>query len=374
MPEADGIDARGRIERLLLWHLWACVPFAIPWMILPQTFGRPHSGGEIFWMRLLYGAIGISLLIRTWIALKRVGGLPWTYIWPVVDVAFITAGAQVGYAQPDSWVIALYILPVLQAAATLDMRWSVGVAVLAAVCGGSVGGFENLRYSYFLFRLVFLILVASAVTRLARGLARARADLEVARYRSELASEMHDGLQQYLGAIAMRLEHAEASAGRNEQAARASAVSVKEIARQASDELRLMLYRLRSPQIEGGSLESALRYQAALMGERSSVAVDVRIEGTPRALPPKLEHELLRIAQEALNNAAKHAEATAVNLSLRYGADSIELAIRDNGKGLAEETGTGLGMETMRNRARAMGGKLTVSSEAGTTVRVEAPT
>ena len=373
MPEADGIDARGRIERLLLWHLWACVPFAIPWMILPQTFGRPHSGGEIFWMRLLYGAIGVSLAIRTWIVLKRVGGLPWTYIWPVVDVAFITAGAQIGYAQPDSWVIALYILPVLQAAATLDVRWSVTVAVLAAVCGGSVGGFENLRYSYFLFRLVFLILVASAVTRLARGLARARADLEVARYRSELASEMHDGLQQYLGAIAMRLEHAQASAARDQQAALESAVSVKTIARQASDELRLMLYRLRSPQVTGESLEAALRYQAALMGERSSVPVDVRIEGNPRSLPPKVEHELLRIAQEALNNAARHADATAVNLSLTYRADSVSLVIQDDGKGIAPDAKDGLGLETMRNRAQAMGGTLALAGEGGTTVKVEAP-
>ncbi len=364
--------SRGIVERLLLKHLWACAPFALPWMLFPGVFGhRPQAVNEVAQMRVLLLLVGLSLAIRTVISVKRVPG-PWFYIWPLLDVGFITAATRIGYAQPDSWIIALYMLPVLQAAATLDVRWSMAVAAIGAVACGAVNGFENLIYSYFLFRLAFLLIVASLVTRLARGLVRARSRLELASYRSELASEMHDGLQQYLGAIAMRLEMAE----RSPASAAPIVASVKETTRQASDELRLMLHRLRSPLLEHGSLEEALKYQAALFGERSSVPIHVRVDGDPSPLRPKQEHELLRIAQEALTNVAKHAEAHSVKVTLSYRSREVELSISDDGVGFDPlSASSGLGMETMRNRAQAAGGLLAIvrNEKSGMMVRVVLP-
>lgn len=372
MAQREEAISRALVERLLLWHLWACAPFALPWMLFPGIFGhRPQAAEETAQMRVLLLLVGASLLLRTWLVVRRIKG-PWPYLWPLVDVGFITAAARIGYAQPDSWIIALYILPVLQAAATLDVRWSIAVAVIGAVACGAVNGFENLIYSYFLFRLAFLVIVASLVTGLARGLVRARSRLAIAGYRSDLASEMHDGLQQYLGAIAVRLEVAE----RNPAQAPSAIASAKATARQASDELRLMLHRLRSPLLDRGPLDDALRYQAALFGERSDLAVTVRVEGEPRLLRPKQEHELLRIAQEALSNIVKHAEAQNAEVSLSYDSERAVLRVRDDGRGFDPDAASdGLGMETMRNRAQAAGGELSIERNAkgGMTVIASVP-
>ena len=370
MARHDELYVRSRIEKLILWHLWACAPFAIPWLLFPDKFGRAEKAAEVEPMRLLFVAIGVSLVIRTWIVFRRVPG-PWTYLWPVLDVAFITIGARIGYAQPDSWIVLVYVLPVLQAAATLDVRWSIGVATLGAIALGWVHGFENLRYSYFLFSLALLILVASLVTRLARGLVRVRSRLEIAQYRSELAAEMHDGLQQYLGAIAMRLEYAETLASTDVEKACETASSAKVIARQASDELRLMLHRLRSPLLEKGSFEDALRYLAALFSERSPLSVEVRIEGKPVSLSAKQEHALLRIVQEALMNVSKHAGASRADVVVRYGVSDLSLCIVDDGKGLSGSANSGIGMETMKNRAEAIGAKFSVGSGEVKGVKVE---
>lgn len=375
MATLTGPNTRAAVERLILWHLWACVPFAIPWMVMPEKFGRPRSVDEVVSMRILLGLVGLSLIIRTWIVLRGRGHAFWNYFWPIVDVAFITSAAHIGYAAPDSWIIAIYLLPVVQAAATLDIRWSIGVAVLSAVALGWVDDFENLKYSYFLFRLALLILVASLVTQLARGLVRARTRLEMAQYRSDLAAEMHDGLQQYLGAIAMKMEVADAWAGKDPIKALEAAGPVKEIARLASDELRLMLHRLRSPLLAKGTLEEALRYLANLCEERTGIAVDVQIEGEPRALSPKEEHALLRIAQEALTNAAKHAEATKIVVGIAYRPEETTVKVEDNGKGRSGASAPGLGTETMQNRAAAIGATLNIldADLVGTRVEVIVP-
>lgn len=372
MASLTGPNSRAAVERLLLWHLWACVPFAVPWMLFPERFGRPRSSDEVIQMRILLALVGLSLVVRTAIILSRRGGVIWSYVWPIVDVGFITAAARIGYAEPDSWVIAIYMLPVLQAAATLDVRWSVGVAVLSAVALGWVDDFENLKYSYFLFRLALLILVASLVTQLARGLVRARSRLELAQYRSDLAAEMHDGLQQYLGAIAMRMEVADSLAESDPEEALSAAGSVKEMARQASDELRLMLHRLRSPLLSKGNLEEALRFLANLCEERTGIAVDVRVEGEPPSLSPKEEHALLRIAQEALTNAAKHAQARTIEVEFSSRAGATAIRVTDDGIGLPAELTNGLGMETMRNRAAAIGAHLTIGPGESKGTRVEA--
>lgn len=326
-------------------------------------------------MRILLGLVGLSLVVRSWIILKGRGGPGWSYFWPILDIAFITIAARIGYAEPDSWIIAIYLLPVLQAAATLDVRWSVGVAVLSAVALGWVDDFENLKYSYFLFRLALLILVASLVTQLARGLVRARTRLEMAQYRSDLAAEMHDGLQQYLGAIAMKMELAENLSGRNPGQALEVVAPVGGMARQASDELRLMLHRLRSPILARGNLEDAIRFLANLGEERTGIAVDVHIQGDAANLNAKEEHALLRIAQEALTNAAKHAEADRFNISLQYEAGGTTLVIQDNGKGMPPGASKGLGTETMQNRAASIGAQLTIETapEGGTRVVARLP-
>jgi signal transduction histidine kinase len=367
MDRASPRELRAGIERLILWHMWACVPFAIPWMIWPERFGHPSRPEEAAAMRLLFLIVGLSFVLRTWVILKRVGGLPWPYLWPLLDVGFITAAGQIGDTGPDSWLILVYILPVLQAAATLDLRWSIGVALLGALSCGWIEGLENLRYSYFAFRLGLLVLFASFVTTLARGLVRARSRLELANYRSELSAEMHDGLQQYLSALALQ----GSSLGD-----KPPGPLIRETASKAADELRIMLHRLRMASSSEATLPGALREVVSLFAQRSEAHLELKLSGEPRPLPTKLEHALLRIAQEALHNVAKHAKAENVLLELAYGPNDVQLRIEDDGIGFSPSAAEGMGMETIRNRAASHGGTVQVGpgESGGARVSVALPT
>src|SRR5207248_506729 len=85
------------------------------------------------------------------------------------------------------------------------------------------------------------------------------------------------------------------------------------------------------------------------------------------------ETQLFRIAQEALTNVARHANATLVRLELRRSGDALVLTVTDNGKGLSDaKTGTGLGLVGMRARSRSADGTLTVSSSPGKGVTIRA--
>jgi signal transduction histidine kinase len=105
------------------------------------------------------------------------------------------------------------------------------------------------------------------------------------------------------------------------------------------------------------------------------------VEGTPRTLLPIVRDEIYRIACEALRNAFKHADATQIEVELRYDERQLRLRVRDNGKGidpqfLTEEGRAGhYGLHGMRERARLMGGKLTVWSalESGAEVELSIP-
>jgi signal transduction histidine kinase len=111
-----------------------------------------------------------------------------------------------------------------------------------------------------------------------------------------------------------------------------------------------------------------------------AVEVRLNIEGTPRPLSPLIRDEIYRIAGEALRNAFRHAAAKRVEVEIVYGAQSFEVRIRDDGKGidpkfLSEELPGHFGLRGMRERAEAIGGKLTVWSapDSGTEVVLSVP-
>jgi two-component system sensor histidine kinase DegS len=201
--------------------------------------------------------------------------------------------------------------------------------------------------------------------------------LALAEYKNALAAEMHDGLQQYLGAIAMRLELARTLIPTDPTEAARVAVEQRHLARQAADELRVMVRRLRSPLVEKEGLAEALRQYLALLGERTSFATELLITGEEIRLPPRTEQVLLRIVQEALNNVMKHAQATRVVVTLEFAPPEVRCTVQDNGRGfdpaqLPTEPGLagGFGMETMHGRAAELKGTCQVNSEPGEGVTV----
>jgi two-component system NarL family sensor kinase len=191
--------------------------------------------------------------------------------------------------------------------------------------------------------------------------------------RNRLAREIHDTIAQDLSGIAFQLEAAEAllSESGDPERARRSVTAALGLTRKALDEARRSVLDLRAAPLEGRTLPEAL---AALAQE---MAPQVTFEAVPSPsirIPPAVEVGLYRIAQEALQNALRHADATRVMLRLESASDLIRLTVEDDGRGFTiEETAEGrFGLLGMRERARLLGGTLQIESAAGTGTRITA--
>jgi signal transduction histidine kinase len=148
-----------------------------------------------------------------------------------------------------------------------------------------------------------------------------------------------------------------------------------EISQQALKEMRLMVYELRPLVLKREGLAGALQQRLDAVEKRAGVDVRLLVEGEIE-LPVSVGEGLYRIAQEALNNILKHAEATCVTVRIHSDGNRVTLEITDNGTGFDPGDATdygGMGLASMRERAEKLGGSLTVLSKPGegTTVRVD---
>jgi len=130
--------------------------------------------------------------------------------------------------------------------------------------------------------------------------------------------------------------------------------------------------------LRAARLPDALTHVAADWSRLSGVPAEVTVTGEPRPLHPEAETTVLRVAQEALANVAKHADATRVGVTLSYMADLLALDVRDDGAGFDTSrpaAGRGFGLTSMRQRAERLGGTFTIESEpgAGTAVSATVP-
>ncbi len=192
--------------------------------------------------------------------------------------------------------------------------------------------------------------------------------------RNRLAREIHDTIAQDLSAIAFQLEAAEAILGAqaevgNSERARRSVSAALDLARKGLEEARRSVLDLRAAPLEGRTLPVAL---AALTAEMETVTFEAAPSMTP--LPPAVEVGLYRIAQEALQNAQRHAAATHVNLRLESLPDRIRLTVEDDGRGFAIEDAAAsrFGLVGMRERTRLLGGTFQIESSPGTGTRITA--
>ncbi len=168
----------------------------------------------------------------------------------------------------------------------------------------------------------------------------------------------------------------DALASGNKEVLKYSLDQLENGAQQALRELRLMLYELRPPMLEREGLVEALQQRLDAVEGRVGVTAQLLV-GIDLELPAQIEQELYYIALEALNNALKHAQATSVTISIDADKGQIELTVVDNGRGFdsTPKVPGGMGLSTMRERARALRGELTINSTPGdgTQVRVIVP-
>ena len=162
--------------------------------------------------------------------------------------------------------------------------------------------------------------------------------------------------------------------------ARAQLARLRELAQEALEELRYVILELRPPELERDGLATTLRKHVEVLRrlQGGEPEVELELDGEPAADPDR-DRELLRIAQEALQNAIRHAGARHVVLRLEAANGRLVLEVRDDGTGFDPDApalrARRLGLTSMEQRARRLAGRLEVSSRlgAGTTVRLEAP-
>ena len=199
--------------------------------------------------------------------------------------------------------------------------------------------------------------------------------------RQRLAREIHDTLAQGLTGIITQLE-AVAQPGRPDADRRHHLGSALRLARDSLTEARRSVDALRPEPLECARLPEALAEVTRWWSELSGVPAQVTITGTARPLRPEVEAALLRTAQEALANVAKHAAASRAGLTLSYMGDEVALDVRDDGAGFlaggngtgngAAPAGRGFGLTAMRQRAEALAGTLEIESEPGAGTAVSA--
>jgi two-component system sensor histidine kinase UhpB len=148
-------------------------------------------------------------------------------------------------------------------------------------------------------------------------------------------------------------------------------------AQEALREMRLLIFQLSPPALERGGLTDALQMRLDAVEARGGLKVDLQVEGTEN-LKPRAQQELYQIAQEALNNALKHAHAQSVRILLDFRSGETRLEIGDDGCGFSPEAadrGGGRGLRGMRERIEVMGGTLRIESapDSGTAIRVTVP-
>jgi two-component system, NarL family, sensor kinase len=220
-------------------------------------------------------------------------------------------------------------------------------------------------------------LLSMAVER-ARLFARS-AETGAIEERNRLAREIHDTLAQGLAGITLQLETAEAllEEGSRPEDVRASVERALITARQNLEEARRSVLDLRAAPLEGRSLPEAIALLVSEFNQREGPRVKFRLEGANQPMPTRVEAGLYRVAQEALENVARHANARQVTLHLSIHPDQAVLEIVDDGRGFEPgQIPTGrFGLAGLNERVRLLGGSLELKSSpgAGTAVRATVP-
>ena len=144
---------------------------------------------------------------------------------------------------------------------------------------------------------------------------------------------------------------------------------VAEQSEQALKEMRLLLFQLRPAALQQLGLVRALQQRLDTVERRVNIETRLETTGDCEHLPPRVEQDLYAIAQEALNNIAKHAKASQVDIDLKHDGTAIELRIHDDGQGFDPERNTSehghYGLNMMRERAEAAGVRLMITSQPG---------
>jgi signal transduction histidine kinase len=241
--------------------------------------------------------------------------------------------------------------------------------------------------------------VARQLNRMAeqlQNLLEARQKLATLEERNRLARDLHDSVKQQIFAVSMQIGATKVLLKRDVDAAEGRLNDAEKLVHQAQQELTSLIRELRPVALEGKGLVAALRELATEWAQQTNIVANVRVEGAQghpqgvplqysrvegsqetlrvQTLPQNVEEALFRVAQEALANVSRHSKATLVQMLLTITDKTVTLSIVDNGQGF-DTTGQGypgVGLLSMQERMKALGGNMQVESTPGKGTRVVA--
>jgi signal transduction histidine kinase len=261
-----------------------------------------------------------------------------------------------------------------------DMRSFLGVPIVAPE--GVIGAFyltQKVGASDFTDEdeeLIVLLAAHAAIAIVNARLYEESRELSIVAERNRLALDLHDAVSQKLFGLALSAEAAGTLLERDPAAAREHVGRLATLAQEVLDELRSLVFELRPPDLEKDGLGGALRKHIDVVQRLQQREIELDIADELPAEPAR-DREVLRIAQEALQNALRHAEARRVALRLRAENGRLLLEVEDDGVGFEPDDpglrSRRLGLTSMEERSRRLGGRLEIRSArgSGTTVRLE---
>jgi signal transduction histidine kinase len=361
----------------------------------PANLQKPQPDLYHLFMWIISGVLFVYL---AWKPIRRLIGRRWLPLglW-AASLLPIAAEAAANYIYAARGVTdpALYdaarlywwlLIPLLLVSAQYGARallaYSIGTALLPFVLAIPLGDWLDLN-AYWTGTIVRLILYTAAgyvVMRITSAARRQRVELAeknvqlaryattleqlaVARERNRLARELHDTLAHTLSAVNVQLKALDVLLDSDPTAARAALTQTQELTRTGLQEARRSLQALRARPIDELGIGLALGEMARRAAERAGLTLMLDVPAQINGLDDEAEHAVYRIAEEALNNVVRHANAR--HLAVTWAGET--LTIRDDGRGFnADDTPDGrYGMTGMRERAALIDATLTITSVAG---------
>jgi len=255
-----------------------------------------------------------------------------------------------------------------QAAVLLDgvRAWMwVPLAIKGRIIGGV--GVAHINRNYFTSHHADLALTVAnqaAITMVNAELYQQAQALAALQERQHLAQNLHDAVNQSLFSAGLIAEVLPRLWDRDQDLARQSLEDLRRLTRGAMAEMRALLAELRPSTLTDSDLGDLVRLLGNAFTGRTNIPVTMSVTGE-RVLPADVQVAIYRMCQEALNNIAKHAHASLVEINLKHEGSTVKLVIRDNGQGFdPERTSSGhYGLSMMRERAEAVGAQLSITSQ-----------
>jgi signal transduction histidine kinase len=193
--------------------------------------------------------------------------------------------------------------------------------------------------------------------------------------RGRIARELHDTVEQELAGVTMQLDLVDFKLKQSPESSAPALALARRMARHCQMEARRSIWDLRCVALETGDLVSALEETVKPIITEHEVTLRLEARGKARRLPPAVENDILRVGQEAVTNAIKHAKAHQISVALEFESAVVQMTISDDGRGFNPGDPSFVlsghfGLAGMSERAAKLGGRLTVDSAPGSGTRI----